>query len=77
VIAGVCGILVVLISLLVLRNSRAAHVEIKSMLREHKVECSGQIEQLRLELQLLRPAPGTGRREKQLLDRISRSVSLQ
>jgi len=62
-IAGAFGILGALICL---RASR--------MLREHKVECSAQIEQLRrgiavLELQL--PRPGIGRREMQLIARIS------
>ena len=76
-IIGIFGMLGVLISLLALRKHRFA---VRSMLGEHKVECSGQIEQLRQELQFLRPGmppEKMGRREMQLIDRISRVVSLQ
>jgi hypothetical protein len=63
----------VLIGLLALRKHRIA---VRSMLSEHKVECSGQIEQLRLELQVLRsgtPPEKAGRREMQLIARLSRT----
>jgi hypothetical protein len=77
VVVGVFGILGVPISLLALRKHRFA---VQSMLGRHKVECSGQIEQLRLELQLLRPGmqpEKTGRREIQLIARISRALAPQ
>ena len=51
------------------------------MLGDHKVECAGQIEQLRRsiempELQLVRPGK-IGLREMQLIARISRIVPLE
>ena len=70
-IIGIFGMLGALISLLALRKHRFA---VRSMLGEHKVECSGQIEHLRLELQLLRsgmPPEKMGRREMQLIARIA------
>jgi hypothetical protein len=84
-IAGALGLLGALICLQAIRKGRPVHAELKSMLREHKVECSGQIEHLRrkvaaLELQLSRPgvSPGDavssqliGRREMRLIARIS------
>jgi hypothetical protein len=89
-IAGAFGILGALICLRASRNGRATHAELRSMLREHKVECSEQIEQLRrgiAALELQRPRPGMspgeavsrlgiGRREMQLIARIS-TVLLQ
>jgi hypothetical protein len=83
--AGALGMLGALICRQAIRKGRPAQAELKSMLREHEVECSGQIEQLRrkvavLELQLPRPdvSPGyavsrqsIGRREMQLIARIS------
>ena len=70
-IVGIFGILGVLTSLIALRKHRFA---VRSTLGEHKVEFSGQIEQLRLELQFLRPGippEKMGRREAQLIARIS------
>jgi hypothetical protein len=83
--AGALGMLGALICLQAMKKSRPVHAELKSMLREHNVECAGQIEQLRrkvaaLELQLSRPGvsagdavsrQGIGRREMQLIARIS------
>jgi hypothetical protein len=76
-IVGILGILGVLTSLIALRKHRFA---VRSMMGEHKVECSGQIEHLRLELQLLRsgmPPEKMGRREMQLIARISRTLAPQ
>ena len=84
-IVGALGILAALICRQAIRKGRPVDAELKSMLREHKVECSGQIEQLRrtvaaLESQPVRPGvspgdavakPGIGRRELQLIARIS------
>jgi hypothetical protein len=83
--AGALGLLGALICRQAIRKGRPALAELKSMLREHDVECTEQIEQLRgkvavLELQLLRPGaspgdagskPAIGRREMQLIARIS------
>jgi hypothetical protein len=61
------GMLGCLIGLLALRKHRFA---VRSMLDEHKGECLGQMERLRLEVQLPRPEK-IGRREMQLIARIA------
>lgn len=52
-IAGAFGVLGALICQPALRNGRATHAELRSIMREHKVECSGQIELLRRSIAVL------------------------
>jgi len=68
IIAGACGMVGASICRPALRNCRAAHVELRS-----------QIEQLRRSIAVLErqfPRPGIGRREMELIARIS-TVLLQ